>query len=185
MNLSEVFEKYYIKIYNFCLYKTRYDRADAENCTQQVFMVLIEKWDNMEDRDIYAWLLKTAQYTLMNLYRKKQKENSVYPIESYENIPCDTPDLEDLVISDKEIEEHKQRILSQLSPADRDLYRRYFEENMSYIEISEQLGIDYAATQMRVSRLKSRIKKQVSETFCIAGTGTLAIKILIALIGER
>lgn len=185
MNQTETIEKYYTKIYNLCLYKTKNDKAEAENCTQNIFMILIENWDKLEDRDIYAWLLKTTQHTLMNLYRKKKKESLVQPITSCENIQSDTADPSDLMISDEEIEEHKQKILSQLSPADRDLYRKYFEEKMSYREISEQLGIDYAATQMRVSRLKSRLKKQVSETFCIAGAGTLAIKIFIALIGER
>ena len=70
-------EKNTILKYTICVCtKQKNNKAEAENCTQNIFMILIENWDKLEDRDIYAWLLKTTQHTLMNLYRKKKRRKT-------------------------------------------------------------------------------------------------------------
>ena len=168
MTKTEAIKKYYNRIYNLCLYNTSYKQEDAENCTQEIFIELVLKWDKIKDNCIYSWLLKTTDYKLKNYNRKKKTEAKLQFIDDIDTLPEDSADLSDLIISDSEIEMHKNNILNQLSNEERELYRAYFENNLSFKEISEKLNIKYSTAQMRVYSLKRSFIKRSWKHFVLA-----------------
>lgn len=185
MTKTEIIEKYYNKIYNICLYNTFYNQADAEDCTQEIFIALILKYDKIADDRIYNWLLKTTYYKLKNYHRKIKTKSKTILSDDINITADDKADICDLIISDEEIETYKQNILNELSEKERELYRDYFENDLSYKEISEKLNIKYSTAQMRVSALKKKLQKRAMETLCIGGASMLTLRLLLALLGEK
>lgn len=184
MSLIEIIKRYYTNIYNLCLFKLSYDKADAENCTQEIFIVLINKWEKVQNKNIYPWLLKTTHYTIKNYQRKKKTYDKVVSLQDCIELPSDDGEVIDLVISDGEIEEYKQRILAELSSDERELYKAYFEDKLSYAQIAEKMGLKYATVQARTIKLKNKLTESVKDTFCITGASLIALRVIIALIGE-
>ncbi|MFA9380823.1 MAG: RNA polymerase sigma factor, partial [Acetanaerobacterium sp.] len=65
---------YYEEIYRHCYVQLSYNKADAEDCAQKVFLLLFERWHKIESTDnIRAWLYKTAGYVIKGHLRKNKK----------------------------------------------------------------------------------------------------------------
>ena len=187
MTLTEAVEEFYSTVYRLCLYGTEHNNFQAENCTHAIFEVLVLKWDNVKHTkdDIYRWLLKTTDNKLKEYYRQKQKDDKLLPLEEVINKDDGSASLYDKMITNEEIEFHKERILNSLTEAQRELYRDYFEKKLTYSEIAEKLGIKYTTAQMRVEKLREILTGKVNETFCLGVGSMLALKLLIALLGEK
>lgn len=186
MTQKDIIEKYYKRIHDICLYNTGYNKAEADNCTNEVFITLIIKWEGIKKRnDLFPWLLKTTENKLKEYYRRKKKDSKIVSIEEMQIEDTSNTELVDLVVSDKEIEMNKENILNELSEEERKLYNDYFEKKLSYNEIAGSLGIKYSAAQMRVSKLRKKLEKKVLEIYCIGYTSSLVLKLLISLMGER
>ena len=144
------------------------------------------KWDNVKHskEDIYRWLLKTTDNKLKEYYRQKQKDDKILPLDIVVNKDDGSVPLWDEIISDEEIEFHKERILNTLNETQRELYRDYFENKLTYGEIAEKLGIKYTTAQMRVEKLKKILTSKVNESFCLGVGSMVALKLLIALLNE-
>lgn len=181
MDIKSIIEKYYSKIYNICLYRTGYNKAAAENCTNEVFILLVVKWENVSKRDVYRWLLKTTDYKLKEYFRQKKKDTVIISFENSEQELSSPTELNDEIISDEEIEKYKERILSELSDQEKALYRDYFEDKLSYKQIADKLGIKYSTAASRVSKLKSKLENEVHKILCLSGTGMIALRVFIAL----
>ena len=181
MTQTEALKKYYNKIYRICLYKTEYNEFQAQNCTQAIFEALIMKWDKIKPECIYSWLLKTTDNKLKEYARQKKKEDKILPLEAAEKELVDSRELYNLMISDDIIEYHKERILTTLSENERELYRDYFENKLSYSEIAEKLGLNYNTAQRRILKLKKTLASKAHDLFCLGMGSTLALKLLIAL----
>ena len=113
MNQTETIKKYYTKIYNLCLYKTKKQQSRSRKLYPE-YIYDIDRKLGQAGRQRYICLASENNATYINepIPQKKKKESLVQPITSCEDIQSDTADPSDLMISDEEIEEHKQKILS-------------------------------------------------------------------------
>lgn len=129
-----------------------HDPDKAKDMVQSVFLRLLSKADSVrghENPD--AWLTVTLGYVIQ--HEKNRRENQMLPLEvlEYEGIAADTPDSIDEVLP------------KQLSDDDKRLLKMFYEDKMSYAEISTVLGIPPSTCGSHLLRAKKRCKKLLEE----------------------
>ena len=85
---SIIAEKYYTEIYNYCYVRLNCDMNAAQDCTQDVFFIMIQKKNHLNlGGNIRSWLYRTANRTIKHYWRKMQKQ--------YKRVSIDDIDLSD------------------------------------------------------------------------------------------
>ena len=167
-NLEIIIDKYYNSIWTFSLFLTDNSRDAAEEITQNVFLCLIEKWDQLEKRNIGGWLFGTTRRKYYEYIKAKQKEGKILlnSLDSHKSLfqeKIENASFYDeyFYADDDAIEEAKNQIINSLTEEERTLFNRYFERKMTYKEIMEELGFSYNSVKMKIHRLRCKIKKSV------------------------
>jgi len=168
--------RYYEKILKFCWYALGGDNGAAEDCAQDVFLVLYQNMAKLRDYDkIGGWLYKTAsnkskQYAA--LLRRERKHTVYYPLffeNPGENMPAalvyagGEPDEKARLAEEKAIDEAAAEIAKQLKPADELILRLVFQEKRPLKEVAALLDMGLSAVKSRVSRLRQRITALAGE----------------------
>jgi RNA polymerase sigma-70 factor (ECF subfamily) len=170
--------RYYKKILRFCWYALGGNNGAAEDCAQDVFLVLYQNMAKLRDYDkIGGWLYKTAsnktkQYAA--LLRRERKHTVYYPLffendDTSEKIPAalvytgGEPDENSRLAEEKAIDAAFAAITKQLKPADELILRLVFQEKRPLKEVAALLNIGLSAVKSRVSRLRQRITALASE----------------------
>lgn len=77
-----IVERYYQPIYRYCYAKLNFDTNAAQDCTQNVFLVLIQKKHRLNlNGNIKVWLYKTADRVIRNYRRKEKQYQNQIPID--------------------------------------------------------------------------------------------------------
>lgn len=134
------------------------DRADAEDCGQQVWLALYRTRASLRDPvRLPAWLI---QSTRRRAIRMRQQQSSRQQVEgaSPENEPMRLPDEEVLQLERLAI---LDIALSRLEPRCRDLLRTLFlaPQTLSYSEIARRLELSPNALGPLRSRCLKRLRK--------------------------
>lgn len=163
---------YYSDIYCFCLSYLK-NEEDAQDITQDVFLLLGEKAKELEDINIRAWLYSTAKNKIMEAYREKVVRSKHISIEENGHTIADPKSLDFLDVSDEVSDETilsaKDRLLLKLTPQERALYESIYEKKRGRREVAQELKISERALNMRILRLRRKIEKYVdlAWTVCI------------------
>lgn len=74
---EKVIDEYYQKIYNYCYSQLNYSHHAAADCTQEVFLIMLEKQKrlNMEG-NIKLWLYRTANNVIRQYIRKRKRHEA-------------------------------------------------------------------------------------------------------------
>lgn len=161
MTLDIAMQKYYNIIRSYVIGKT--GKTDfADECCNAVFFLFSLKEDKIVDEAVSTWLFKTTRNKLKEYYRKKAKDSIITNLDDVTDMLSDgSPDLSDIIVSDEDIDEAKEKLLSLLSPKERQLYEDYFINKMMFIEIAEKLGIDRNTASARVKRIRAKLEAEV------------------------
>jgi len=176
--------RYYEKILKFCWYALGGNTGAAEDCVQDVFLVLYQNMEKLRDYDkIGGWLYKTAsnktkQYAAS--LRKERRHTICFPAyfengDASENIPDSlvysggAPDEKARLAEEKAIAAAYAEIAKQLKPDDELILRLAFQEKRPLKEVATLLDIGLSAAKSRVSRLRQRITALASELLKEAG----------------
>lgn len=72
MNIDEIIDAYYQKVYKLCLFYLK-DREEAEEILQEVFIKIVKKQKDFKGQsDIYTWIYRIAVNTLLNYIKRKK-----------------------------------------------------------------------------------------------------------------
>ena len=165
---EQIIDKYYEIIRANALYLTNRSKSDAEDLTQNVFMLMVEKWDTISHDRIGAWLLEVERRKALEYFRTQDKQKGgkdvVYAVDpAYETAPVlavtdayfdATPEL---------IEELKREILDSLDEDERRLYEDVFVNGRSYDDIAALYSTTGHALRTRVWRLRKKISKMIGK----------------------
>ena len=167
-----IVKRYYGKILTFCCYALRGDRNAAEDCAQDIFLILYENMGKLRDYDkIGGWLYKTAgnvskQYAASRL---KERERFAAPFTGFAadedgGQPLDRIADENRIKSEEEqIAEERSlvwaahEIKKRLKGNDERVLELAFRQNQPLKEVAARLGISLSAAKSRVSRLRQKI----------------------------
>ena len=165
--VNEIIEKNYNSILNYCRYHLN-DSAAATECTQEVFLLYIEKLKNIEIQYPRAWLYRAAD-NLLNRYRRsaaKEKRILMPLLDSVDTEDSESgnglvyeQNLEQVLYEKMDIDSSVKKILSQLEPDELSLYNLHFKEGRTLKELAQIYNTTTSAIKNRLYRLKLHIKK--------------------------
>jgi RNA polymerase sigma-70 factor (ECF subfamily) len=157
--------EYYDIVRNTILFATRYriSDIDLEDCISEVYLTAVKKRKHLEKHpQIKGWLVVTAQYIAKRHIRVKAVENRVFS-----SIDVDLMSVDPFC---GEIEEYEQidellSILSKdLKTSELKLFKMKFMENKKNNEVAAVIGCKKNAAEVRITRLKEKIKKILKKT---------------------
>jgi RNA polymerase sigma-70 factor (ECF subfamily) len=169
--------RYYEKILKFCVYALGGNRSAAEDCAQDIFLILYENMARLKDYDkIGGWLYKTAghiskQYAA-SLRKERERFTAPFPVSETGDgeAPIDNIAAGDRIKSEEEqIAEEKAlaraaaEIGKRLGPKDKQILRLAFREKHPLKEVAARLGISLSAAKSRTSRLRQKISALARE----------------------
>lgn len=161
LSAEQIAEKYYHDIYKFCCSRCR--NADAaQDITQETFLFLMDKIDELSDTNIRSWLFTVANNKLHEYFRKIKVENNfvcaddidISAVENFEvvNKNVDVDNLFDDV---------QKKILNILNDKEKELFIKLYIEKKEVNLITKELDITYDNFRVRKSRLKKKVKKSI------------------------
>lgn len=174
-------KKYYKEIYSYCYSNLFYDKEEASEVTQEVFLFFQQQRETIDDTNIRAWLYKVArnkmgEYIRANKTRQKKFTELTEDSASISDTEIFVHLENDIRVSDKEILEKKEFVLKSLSQRDRELYKKIYEEKKTHKEIAKELNIPLKTVGTRAFRLRKKIANRVNFTF--TSLGQIIIKIM-------
>lgn len=139
------------------------DAEAAQEATQDAFLTLWRRIDEVRvvDESVLPWLLATARYTALNAGRRLSvvRDRSA-PLDG-DPVADPTPSPEDELLA-TEVRERIAGAVAALSPTDQRLYHLCVEGEHTYDSAANELGVTHAAVRNRVSRLRTRLRADLS-----------------------
>lgn len=167
-------KKYYKSVYSFCYSNLFCDEYGAYEVTQEVFLFFQESREELENKNIQAWLFSVAKNKMSEYIRATEKYEKTF-VELNERL-ASVSDEEifayienNVTVDDEIIEKQKDFILKALSERDRELYEKIYVEKKTYKQIGDELNIPEKTVNSRSARLKIKIARLISFTFTFIG----------------
>ncbi|MDR3146953.1 MAG: sigma-70 family RNA polymerase sigma factor, partial [Treponema sp.] len=160
--------RYYAKILKFCRYALGGNVGLAEDCTQDIFLILYENMARLKDYDnIGGWLYKTAANISKRYAATLRKERTRFAAATGASGEDETP--VDSIIA-KNIKGEEERIAEEraiaraaagiergLKPEDKEILELAFRQRRPLKEVAVRLNISLSAVKSRASRLRHKI----------------------------
>ncbi len=165
---TEIANLYYNDIYHLCLSRLKKEE-NAADVTQEVFLFFQEKYNELGDDYIKAWLYKVANNKIKEQFRaiaKREKEliyGTVFGSHTSTDILYEME--EDNNITPEEIEEKKKSILDSLTEKELELFEMVYTKHMEYKELAKAFDISEHSVRGRVYRLRLKIKERAAFIF--------------------
>lgn len=167
MTLKETCDEHYNMVYHRCLYELYFNEELAQEATQQVFLVLCEKWPLLQHHpNLNGWLLRTTTYKIQKAkagYTRSlstlstDDEDFIEPVKMndfYEQIVCER--------LDDDLNRYAGRVYAQLNEKER-LLLGYIREKKKYAEIAQLMNSTEGAISMAAVRLFRKVRGIVKE----------------------
>lgn len=135
--------------------------AEAEDVTQDTFVTAWRRLDDITivDRSMLPWLMVTARYTALNAGRKRARLRSV-PLEHEPVDPAASPADE---VDAAAVAAAIDAAVSRLSPVDQRLFELCVDGDLTYEQAAAELGVTHGSVRNRVSRLRSRLRRDLTQ----------------------
>lgn len=153
-----LYEKYSRKIYSFA-FSILKSREEAENVTQDVFLVFWENRLKIEKcSSIKYYLFTIAYHSSISIIRRKTRESQfldylLYVSESEQS--ANDIEYEDLAVKFEEI-------LSTLPPRQKEIFCLHKREGLKYKEISEKLNLSVNTIENHMSAALKTIRTKLA-----------------------
>ncbi len=155
-DINMLIDQHHESIYRYSFRLTG-RKAEAEDVTQQTFLLAMEKLSQLrKPSSARSWLMTIAR----NCFLKRLRNNSKSHAASDLNVDVEqfTQEVEPASICDDFDEGALQRTLLELDPHHRVVIMMFYFEEMSYREIADQLDLKIGTVMSRLSRAKARLK---------------------------
>lgn len=150
---TKLINHFWVDVFSFVMKKVQ-DENVADEITVSVFSKVLAKLDLYDPNfQFKTWILTIAQNTVIDYWRKKNRENedSTDNFDDFKNQFARSP--EELLIS----EEDQKQILTIIESLDfnyQEIIKLRFFEEKSIKEIADELGLTIANTKVRIMRAK-------------------------------
>ncbi len=138
-----IYREYYSAVFQYCRTRLNGDFAAAEDCTQEVFLVLVKKIKMLAKLEsILPWLYGTADLEIKK-YRRKHPEMT---------------DIDEIPVP--AAPEHAESPLDILDEEERRLVELYYGGADKYA-LAQQMGISMDALYKRIQRIRQKLKEHM------------------------
>ena len=172
-SFRKIYECYQGKIFLFTLRLTK-SKSEAEEVIQEVFVRLWEKREKIKvEKNFNAYILTITKNLILNKLKKAAYDKTVQQ-NIYQNMQALQNTTVDLLI-EKELTRLHQQAVDRLSPQKKIVFRLSREEELSYEEIAERLGISKNTVRNQITDSLKSIREY------IAGHPDIAFILLAAI----
>ncbi|WP_437187268.1 RNA polymerase sigma factor [Planctomicrobium sp. SH668] len=155
--VKKLIHDHYEVVYRFA-YRISGSRTDAEDLTQQTFLLVCRKLDQLRDNSRpLPWLFTIVRNCFLKS-KQKVKQNDVQFDEENWHVRSENGWTEDYD------EEALQAALQELPETFRTPVLLYYFDNLSYKEIADILEIPLGTVMSRLARGKENLRSRLSET---------------------
>ncbi len=144
-----LFQRYHVKIYNFCLQMTR-ERDLSKDLTQEVFYKVLKHRETYRQNKFSSWLYAIARNLCKDYYRTSKKTQPLNDKDLYiihENGSEPLGNLRQLNFA-----------LDQLGTSDRELIVMGKFQGLKYLEIAEITNSSLGAVKTKMHRAMQKLK---------------------------
>ena len=155
---NQIVESKYSKLLKYCLLRLSFVKPDAEEVTDDVFVTLFLKWDELDLSDnISAWLYRVADNCIKRFIAKKSRDESLNDhmetIEQFNNSEDEIAELIEQISYKQKLDE----IIGMLPENLKDIFVYRFIEEKTLQEIEKLTGIPYSTVRLRIKKAKSMV----------------------------
>ncbi len=153
------FEKYYSDLCNLVnLYL--HDPVMTEEVVQDIFIYLWEKKENIKiESSLKSYLLRASKNRTLNYIRNEKTKLDIYNrFNEFDKVDIEMPDI---VMDSNQLREVINAAIDSLPDRCREIYILGKEKSMSYIEISEELGISVKTVEVQMGKALKKLREQL------------------------
>lgn len=151
------FEQFYLNTKNLLyqyLYQHVKDSFETEDIAQEAYLVALEEWQILlEHPNPAGWLVQTAKNIMNGYHRHVFFRMESIDMHLHEDIPYEEPAF-DLCL----MEDFLGRVYGK---KELPLAKRYFLEDNSIEDLSDELGMTKSSLKNRIYRLRLRMKSYI------------------------
>jgi len=137
-------------------------RPDSEEVMQDAFMTMWDKRASIElvGESTLPWLVTTARYLALNRRRSEVRKRRD-PLDENADI-LDHALAPDNAAVANEARQHIEEVMALMPLVDQEIFWLCLVGDLSYKEAARQLGISHGAVRNRLSRLRARLRSEIS-----------------------
>ena len=159
---NEIYKLYVESIYKFCLSKLSCNEEYAKDCTQETFLVFYKR---LKSGEVFEKPRPFLYRTANNFIKKKHEEikktlNNQTSLSDGGELIADNTSRVEINIDFNSFE---QKLGELLSEEEKTLYTKRFVEMKSIDDISSELGINKKYCTVKISRLRQKIRSEMSD----------------------
>jgi RNA polymerase sigma-70 factor (ECF subfamily) len=156
VDLVRLVEEHHADLYRYA-YRLSGTAADAEDLTQEVFLIAQQKLDQVRDAEcVRGWLFAVLRNCYLGIKRRPT------PIAAT-NMAVDLDSLPEAVDRQDIDREQLQAAINELPDEFKLVVLQYYFEDRSYREISEQMQLPIGTVMSRLSRAKAHLRRRLLE----------------------
>ena len=137
-------------------------RSDSEEVMQDAFMMMWDKRAGIElvGESTLPWLVTTARYLALNRRRAEGRRRR-------DSLDLAGDVLDQALAPDNaavanEARQHIEEVMAQMPLVDQEIFWLCLVGDLSYKQAARQLGISHGAVRNRLSRLRARLRNEIS-----------------------
>ena len=155
--VRQIVEQHYRSIYGYA-YRLSGSVADAEDLTQQTFMIAHQKLHQVREQDkVVGWLFTIARTCFLKSRRRKRPSAA-------SNFELNVDEIPERFSNDSTIDEERlQLAINELGDEFKVVVTMFYFEELSYKEIAEQLKIPIGTVMSRLARAKGRLRHALAD----------------------
>ena len=166
ISFNFLLDHFWSDVYQYQLKRTNNDN-DAEDITIQSFSKAFDKIDTFDDQYKFkTWLITISKNIHIDLVRKNKASINIETSKAQEeeaySVPDDTPSPEDKIITEQNLAK-LLRDIKQLKPKYQEVIHLRFFQELSYKEISEQIGEPMNNVKVKLLRAKKLLAEIIKK----------------------
>lgn len=155
---TSLYKIYWPKVYNFsCLYLT--SAIETEEVVQEVFIKL---WESRmflkEEENLKNFLFIITRNLIFNQFRKSFNENA-YKMTLLKSTSEEYQIEDEMIAAD--LKEHIKKLISELTPRQKEIFKMSREEHLSYKEIAARLSISEKTVERHINDALKFLRKNI------------------------
>lgn len=151
---QSLFDNYYEAIRNFLYYKSG-DIEQAEDLTQEAFLILWKKRESINPEKAKSYLYTIANNLFLNEL-KHQKVVLRFQQQPVSNVVFESPQF---MMEEEEFKHKLEKAISDLPEKNRSVFLMNRVEKMTYKEIADRLGLSVKAVEKRMHKALMELRK--------------------------